>query len=72
MKMINDNELRNVLAEILGTKYGCEMETNEDDDIIIRGYDWEAGCFSGSEWLSLYEVIEALVDELPNYVDIEY
>ena len=55
---------REEIIELLAEHYGIERD-EETGEYDLDDYDWQAGCYARSEWLSL----AAIVDLVSPYLD---
>ena len=54
---------RNECIEMLADYFGCDLDTDDDDNYIIDTSEWTSGCSFGSidrHWLTLHNVVRAL------------
>lgn len=47
-------EIMRILAEYF------ELELDEEEELDIEDYDWQAGCYIGKKWFCLAEVVKCI------------
>ena len=59
--------VRNEIIKALAGKYKFHYTINESGNYEIDYYETSGGCYVNNQWLSIYDVIECLVNDCDWY-----